>query len=102
MIATCMIITACIAYVYWLDAPNDIASRIVSLIFKREYRVRLRKPFGCSLCMTFWVTLTVLLIWQASAWWFAFVCAWSSKYFYFIYEVADKLFVKLFSKLSNL
>lgn len=96
-IELCVIVSVCVAIVYWLDAPNDIASRVMSLLLRREVHVQLRKPWGCNICMTFWLTLIVLLIAQPSLWWVSFVCAWSAKYLHYIIEVLDKVLVKVFT-----
>lgn len=94
-VITSLIITVCVAIVYWLDAPNDIASRVMSLIMGRDIRVTLKKPLGCNTCMTFWLTLVALLILSPVWWWLAFVWAWSAKYFHYIIEVIDRLIVKV-------
>jgi hypothetical protein len=100
-IELCVIVSVCVAIVYWLDAPNDIASYVMSLLLGREVHVQLRKPWGCSICMTFWLTLIVLLIVQPSLWWVSFVCAWNAKYLYYFIVVFDKVIVKVFTTIEE-
>ena len=46
-----------------LDFPNEFASNAMRLITKGKIKsVELKKPFGCGLCMTFWITLIYMLI----------------------------------------
>lgn len=101
-IELCIIVSVCVAIVYWLNAPNDIASRVMSIFMRREVRVELRKPLGCATCMTFWLTLAVLLIYAPRLWYVAFVCAWAAKYLHYLIEVIDKLLIKLFSLIDRL
>lgn len=95
------IIALCIAIIYWLDAPDSIASALYSLIVKRDVRVTLRKPFGCPTCMTFWVILVVLLCVDPSMWWMAFVWAWLSKYLSYALVVVDKMIMYIFNKIDS-
>lgn len=95
-IELCAIVSVCVAIVYWLGAPNDIASRVMSLLLHRDVHVQLRKPWGCNTCMTFWLTLIVLLAEQSSLWWVSFICAWSAKYLYYFIVLLDKVIVKVF------
>ena len=100
----CLIITVCIVIIWgFLDAPNEIASTIMNWLSKGKIkRVELKKPFGCTLCMTFWTTLIVLLI-LAPEWCFmSLVYAISTKYILYIIELMDKALVKLFTKIDEL
>lgn len=85
----------CIAIIYWLDAPNGIASWLWSFFSGRETRVELRKPLGCNTCMTFWVTLFILLGYSPGLFWLSFVMAWFAKYLYYILDVLDKLIMRV-------
>lgn len=96
-----IIVTLVLAIIYWLDAPNQIASAMMSVIFKKEMHIQLRKPFGCQICMTFWITLFILLIIQPQLWWMSFVLAYLSKYLYFIIDIIDKLLMKIFIIIDN-
>lgn len=89
------IVTLCVAIVYWLDAPNEIASTLWRLVSGRVQRVELRKPLGCNVCMTFWLTLIVLLILTPRVCWLAFVWAWVAKYLYYVIEVLDKVIMRV-------
>lgn len=95
------IVSLCIAIIYWLDAPDSMASALYSLIVKREVRVSLRKPLGCPTCMTFWVTLAVLLCVEPAAWWLSFVWAWLSKYMGYSLTIIDKVIMHIFNKIDN-
>ena len=59
---TLLVITSCITYIFHIDAPNQIASRIVSIFLKKDVSVELKKPFGCPGCLSFWITLILLLL----------------------------------------
>lgn len=100
-ITTTLIISVCIAIIYWLDAPNDIASRVMSAILGRDIRVMLRKPLGCNTCMTFWVTLVVLLVLQPDLWWLSFLWAWAAKYLHIFIEIFDKVILKIFTTIDK-
>lgn len=96
------VVTLCLGVVYWLDAPNEIASRVVSLVFGKPVRVVLKKPLGCNVCMTFWATLVTLLAMQPSVAWVAFLWAWAAKYVYYIIEGVDRLIMRLLSLIDRL
>ena len=66
------------------DAPN----RILSTFFRLP--MTLNPPFGCSLCMTFWVTLLVLLTEQPSLWWCAVLFAWTTRYVGYALKLIDR------------
>ena len=54
-----------IVVVVWnkLNVPNEIASLLMKTITKGKIKsVELKKPLGCGLCMTFWITLFYMLI----------------------------------------
>lgn len=55
----CLIITICIVYIWdWVQFPNELLAKL----FKTTPdKIDIPKPFGCSLCMSTWVTLIVLL-----------------------------------------
>lgn len=60
-----LILIHLIAVVVWnkLNVPNEFASNLMRLITKGKIKsVELKKPFGCGLCMTFWITLIYMLI----------------------------------------
>lgn len=56
---------ALVITVIWdvLQFPNEIANGIAAWITRGKIRtVFLRKPLGCSLCMTFWCSLIYVLV----------------------------------------
>lgn len=45
-----------------LNFPNELASSVMSMLTKGVIKnVTLKKPFGCSLCLTFWTTVIYFL-----------------------------------------
>lgn len=60
-----LILIHLIVVVVWnkLNFPNEIASLIMKIITRGKINsVELKKPLGCGLCMTFWITLLYMLI----------------------------------------
>lgn len=60
-----LILIHLIVVVVWnkLNVPNEIASLIMKTITRGKISsVELKKPLGCGLCMTFWITLLYMLI----------------------------------------
>lgn len=56
---------ALVITVVWdvLQFPNEIANGIASWLTRGKItNVTLSKPFGCSLCMTFWCSLIYVLV----------------------------------------
>lgn len=96
----CLIISGCITYIYnTVDFPHTFVARILSRLYKKEIRpqqVVLPKILECSLCATFWSTLVVLLVFQPSWWFMAFVFAQSTRYIDMLIQVVDKLITKFF------
>jgi hypothetical protein len=99
----CLIITSCIAYIYHLDAPNEVVSAFMGWITKGKIkRVELRKPFGCPLCMTFWITLALLLVLTPKFWFMSLVFAFSVKYIDYTITVLESALDRLFSWLETI
>lgn len=92
-----LIITVCLVLIIdWFNAPNEILSQIMDWITSgRIKRVELKPPFGCSKCMSFWITLIFLLITAPELCWMSLVFAFSTKYILFIIEIIDKIITKL-------
>lgn len=92
MIKVCFIITFAIAYIYHLDAPNQIASEIARWLSNGKFtKIQLRKPLGCPLCMTFWVTFILLLFVNPSLCWIAFIFAFASKYMDYAISLVENI-----------
>lgn len=94
---TGLIITVCLVLIIdWFNAPNEILSQIMGIFTRGKItRVELKPPFGCSKCMTFWITLIFLLITAPELCWMSLVFAFSTKYILFIIEIIDKMITKL-------
>jgi hypothetical protein len=102
MIKVCIILTICIAYIYHIDAPNRIFSSIISLLLKKNIYLELKKPFGCPLCMTFWISLILLLICSPQICWLSLLLAFSTKYIDYSISIIELLLDKIFVLLERL
>lgn len=102
MILNLLLITTIIVYVWdFLGAPLQILSSIYSVLFGKEVtpdRVKLPKPWSCSLCMTFYITLfTQIVILPFSFTGFinivfiSLLFSWSTRPIYQIINILDKL-----------
>lgn len=102
MILNLLLITTIIVYVWdFLGAPLQILAAIYSLLFGKEVtpdRVKLSKPWSCSLCMTFYITLfTQIFVLPFSATGFIYMIftsllfSWSTRPIYQIINILDKL-----------
>lgn len=86
----------------YLDAPNEIAGTIMGYITKGKItHVRLKKPFGCSLCMSFWITFIVLLIVEPWMCWVSLLYAISTKYLLYLINLIDLIICKSFIYIEN-
>ena len=99
-----MIITACIVYIWdYSGFVQECADYFMELITKGKIKhVTLRKPWGCSLCMTTWITLIVLLKYE---WILAPMClvyGWSTQYVLAIFNLIDNAMIKVLSALESL
>lgn len=103
-ILICWIITGCIVMIWdYFDAPNQIASQIMARLTKGKIkRVILKKPWGCSTCQSFYITLLVLLIISPQLCWMCLIYAFSTKYILYTLQLIDKLLVKVFIRLEML
>ena len=99
----CLIIAlSFVIIIDYLDAPNEIAGNIMGLITKGKItHVRLNKPFGCSLCMTFWTTLILLLIVNPCMCWLSLIYAICTKYIFYLINLIDLIICKSFIYIEN-
>lgn len=99
----CLIIAVSFVIIIdYLDAPNEIAGTIMGLITKGKItHVRLKKPFGCSLCMTFWTTLILLLIVNPLMCWLSLIYAIITKYIFYLINLIDLIICKSFIYIEN-
>lgn len=97
----------------YFNAPNDILSALFSSFTKgRITTIELKRPFGCSLCMTFWCSLIylivdlmltgctfygILLAFALSA-----INAFLTKFVFYTIQTVDNTFSKLFILLERL
>lgn len=95
-------IAVSISYIYHLDAPNQIVSRILSIVLKRDVSVELKKPLGCPACMTFWITLVLFLIVNPAFCWMSLVYFFSSKYIDYTITLIEEMLDKIFSSLEKI
>ena len=104
-----LIIIATIITIVWdfLGFPNEIASTIMSYLTHNKIReVTLRKPFGCSLCMTFWVGIIYCFIVYGGGILLTTLCCLiasiSTPYIYCIIKLLDRLLINTFAFLERL
>lgn len=103
-ILICTIITFSISYIWDVSGfITEFSDRIVSLITKGKIKhIVLRKPLSCSLCMTTWVTLIVLLCINPCLCWMSLVFGMSTKYALYTIQLIDKIITLLFVLLERL
>lgn len=104
MIVVCLVVMISIVFIWdWFNAPNEIASSIMRLLTNGKIKqVELKKPFGCSACMTFWITLVILLIGSPEWCWMSLVYAFLTKHTLIIIDTIDKIIVKIFILIQKL
>lgn len=94
----------------YLDAPNKIASQLMNWLSKGKItRVELKKPWGCPLCMCWWISWIYLLITLPFTWHYfligialALLNAILTKYSLYIIETIDLALCKLLGWLQQL
>lgn len=91
--------------------PNEIAGKIASWLTKGKItNVTLSKPWGCSLCMTFWCGLTYVLVTVGVGSIPAFITnlclclafALATTYIQMTINLINKLIINLFVRLEKL
>lgn len=105
-IVICLIITAAIVYGYdYLSFPRTFAARIMSLIRGKEVtpdRIQLPKLLECSLCMSNWMTLIILLIMNWKLCWMCLVFSYLTKPILYIYNIIDLIVDKTYKVIYKL
>ena len=102
-ILICIIITFSISYIWdYVNFPNEFVSQIMSLILKRPVSITLEKPFGCSLCITTWTTLIILLCLDPSLCWLSLFFGMSTKYALYTIQITDKIISAVFINIERL
>lgn len=104
VLVICIIMTACIVYVWdVLHFPQEIFDEIIKVISKGKLQhIELKKPFSCSLCISFWCSLVLLLIMLPEHSYFALVSAFSTKYINYTFSIIDAIISKIFVLLERL
>lgn len=89
----CGIITLAIVYIWdWVHFPEEVASSIMNRLTNGKItNVWLSKPWGCSLCVTTWITLIILAIFNWKLIPLCLLYGWSTKYVYYVYQIIDGL-----------
>jgi len=100
LILICLAVAASFTYI-WDYTPfiSDIQKILSDYM---GYPVKFRKPLSCSLCMTTWVTLLILLIFN---WKLAPLCllfGWSTKHILNIFNTVDMLINLILSFLQKI
>ena len=64
MIKTLILINLIVVLIWDIfKAPQEMVNRIAERVTKGKiHYVNLRKPFGCSLCITFWLSLALTYV----------------------------------------
>lgn len=98
----CLIIAFSVVYIWdYVNFPEEFVNRILTLILKKSVHITLAKPFGCSLCMTTWTTLIVLLCVNPAFCWMSLIYGWSTKYILYFINITDKLISNLFMTIER-
>lgn len=100
----CLIVMVSIVLIWdWFNAPNEIASQLMNWLSKGKItQVELKKPWGCSTCLTFWITLVILLVMSPQLCWMSLVYAFFAKYTLYIIDTVDRLITKIFVLLQKI
>lgn len=99
-----VIVTVSIVYIYDVaQFPRNFISTILTRIFKRDiYEVKLPKLLECSLCITTWFTLGLLLFTAPQYWYLSLLCGWSTKYVLYVFTICDEFLSLLFKSIESL
>lgn len=102
-ILICIIITFSIVYIWDVaNFPEEFVNRILTIILKKPVHITLMKPFGCSLCMTTWTTLIVLLCLNPALCWMSLLFGMCTKYALYTIQLIDKIISLIFIKIEQL
>lgn len=103
VLLACLIITTSIVIIWdYFNAPQEMINQLVNWWTGGKITsVILKKPYGCSLCLSFYTTLIVLLCFNWKLAPMALVFAWSTPYILTICQLLDKIVVKILTYLNN-
>ena len=104
-----MINFCCVVIIGYLNAPNEILSSLFNCFTNgRIKEVTLKKPFGCPLCMCWWISWIYLLIALPFTWYYfligvtlALLNALLTKYALYIIETADMLICRVMAWIQS-
>lgn len=104
-----MINFCCVVIIGYLNAPNEILSSLFNCFTNgRIKEVTLKKPFGCPLCMCWWISWIYLLIALPFTWYYfligvtlALLNALLTKYTLYIIETADMLICRVMAWIQS-
>ena len=94
----CLIVTACIVYIWdYVVFPQEFANMVAGWLTGGKIKhMVLNKPWGCSLCMSTWLTLIILLCAKELAYTpLCLVYGWSTQYILVIFNLIDNLITKV-------
>lgn len=98
VLVICLIVACCVVYITdYVGFTGEMVNFSVSLMTGGKIKhVQPRKLLRCSLCQTTWITLIILLCYQA--WVYLPLClvyGWSTQYILAIYNIIDRLLSKV-------
>lgn len=103
-ILICLIITVSIVLIWdYFGFIGEFSNYMVELFTRGKIKsIELRKPFGCSLCMSVWITLIILLClnWKLAP--MALVFGWYSQYVIPIIQCIDMMLNKMLYYLQKI
>ena len=97
ILLVCLIITAAIVYIWdYVMFPQELANEVADIITGGKIKhVKLRKPWSCSLCLSTYTTLFILLYFN---WKYAPLClvyGWATQYILAIFQIVDGVLSKI-------
>lgn len=104
ILTLCLILTLAIVYVYdYTGFVQQSANQLAEFITKGKIKhVTLRKPWGCSMCITQWSTLIVLLFYAPSLCYWSFIFSWSTQHVIKLYYMIDLVINKLLTLIEKM
>lgn len=89
--------------------PNEFASTIAQIITHNKVQyIQLKKPFGCSLCVTFWLSIVYTVVNLGFtfenllfALFLSAVSAWLTKYTFYLIRFIEQFLGRLFMFLER-
>lgn len=103
-ILVCLIVTVSIVYIWdWVEFPQQIANYVIGKLTNGKItRIELKKPWGCSLCMSTWITLIILACMNWKLIPLCLLFGFSTKYILYIITILDEFLTKLLEYIEYL